>query len=246
MYPILCEDGKVYYGLTLVTFGEGVQKARPLCRLLNAALPAGSVLTFLIGAALLFWQNSDRVPVDNYSLLFYFALVIASMIAHEAAHLIAAVAFGYPVSEAGVIFYLKILPACLYVGHGLKKNATKGEEIQLALAGIEANLLAAGLLFLAAALWEDQSMTFFAGRPEHDLLRSSGHQHLHHHIQSCACQRNGRRRRGRPELPVRSKKHLFSCKKVCEKQKAAPQADPLRRLIRHRLHRAFPSHPIHQ
>ena len=196
MYPILCEDGKVYYGLTLVTFGEGVRKARPLCRLLNAALPAGSVLTFLTGAALLFWQNSDRVPVDNYSLLLFYALVIVSMFMHEAAHLIAAVAFGYPVSEAGVIFYLKILPACLYVGHGRKKNATKGEEIQLALAGIEANLLA--------------------------------------------------RRRGRPELPVRSKKHLFSCKKVCEKQKAAPQADPLRRLIRHRLHRAFPSHPIHQ
>ena len=199
MYPILCEDGKVYYGLTLVTFGKGVRKARPLCRLLNAALPAGSVLTFLTGAALLFWQNSDRVPVDNYSLLFYFALVIASMIAHEAAHLIAAVAFGYPVSEAGVIFYLKFLPACLYVGHGRKKNATKGEEIQLAL-----------------------SCRRTVGRPEHDLLRSSGNQHLHHHIQSCARQRNGRRRRGRTELPVRSKKHLFSGKKVCEKQKAAP------------------------
>ena len=75
-------------------------------------------------------------------------------------HLIAAVAFGYPVSEAGVIFYLKILPACLYVGHGRKKNATKGEEIQLALAGIEANLSQA--CYFAAALWEDQSMTFFA------------------------------------------------------------------------------------
>ena len=146
----------------MVTFGKGVRKARPLCRLLNAALPAGSVLTFLIGAALLFWQNSDRVPVDNYSLLLFYALVIVSMFMHEAAHLIAAVAFGYPVSEAGVIFYLKIFPSCLYVGHGRKKNATKGEEIQLALAGIEANLLAAGLLFLAAALWEDQSMTFFA------------------------------------------------------------------------------------
>ena len=162
MYPILCEDGKVYYGLTLVTFGEGVQKARPLCRLLNAALPAGSVLAFLTGTAFLSWQNSGRVQVDDYSLLLFYALVIVSLFMHEAAHLIAAVAFGYPVSEAGVIFYLKILPACLYVGHGRKKNATKGEEIQLALAGIEANLLAAGLLFLAAALWEDQSMTFFA------------------------------------------------------------------------------------
>ena len=121
MYPILCEDGKVYYGLTLLTFGEGVRKARPLCRLLNAVLPAGSVLTFLTGAAFLFRQNSDRVPVDNCNILLYYAVVVASLIMHEAAHLIAAVAFGYPVSEAGVIFSLKILPACLYIGHGRKK-----------------------------------------------------------------------------------------------------------------------------
>lgn len=147
MYPILCEDGKVYYGLTLVTFGKGVRKARPLCGLLNAALPAGSVLTFLTGTALLFWQNRDRVPVDNYSLLLFYSLVIVSMLMHEAAHLIAAVAFGYPVSEAGVIFYLKILPACLYVGHGRKKNATKGEEIQLALAGIACIALFRLILF---------------------------------------------------------------------------------------------------
>ena len=147
MYPILCEDGNVYYGLTLVTFGEGVRKARPLCRLLNAVLPAGSVLTFLTGAAFLFRQNSDRVPVDNCNILLYYAVVVASLIMHEAAHLIAAVAFGYPVSEAGVIFSLKILPACLYIGHGRKKNATKGEEIQLALAGIACIALFRLILF---------------------------------------------------------------------------------------------------
>ena len=214
MYPILCEDGKVYYGLTLLTFGKGVRKARPLCRLLNAALPAGSVLTFLIGAALLFWQNSDRVPVDNYSLLLFYALVIVSMFMHEAAHLIAAVAFGYPVSEAGVIFYLKIFPSCLYVGHGRKKNATKGEERRRSAISCRRTV----------------------GRPEHDLLRSSGNQHLHHHIQSCARQRNGRRRRGRTELPVRSKEHLYSCQEVYEKQKATPQANPLRRTVRYSLH----------
>ena len=147
MYPILCEDGKVYYGLTLVTFGEGVRKARPLCRLLNAVLQVGSVLTFLTGAAFLFRQNSDRVPVDNCNILLYYAVVVASLIMHEAAHLIAAVAFGYPVSEAGVIFFLKILPACLYIGHGRKKNATKGEEIQLALAGIACIALFRLILF---------------------------------------------------------------------------------------------------
>ena len=161
MYSILCEDGKRYDVLVLFTFGDKVRKARPLCKLINAVLPASSILTFIIGVVLLFWQNSGRIPMDDYSLLLYYALVLASLFVHEAAHLISAIAFGYPVSEAGVIFYLKIFPACLYVGHGRKKNATKGEEIQLALAGIEANLLATGLFLLTAVLWDEQNATFF-------------------------------------------------------------------------------------
>ena len=161
MYSILCEDGKRYDVLVLFTFGDKVRKARPLCKLLNAVLPVSSILTFIIGVVLLFWQNSGRIPMDDYSILLYYALVLASLFVHEAAHLISAVAFGYPVSEAGVIFYLKIFPACLYVGHGRKKNATKGEEIQLALAGIEANLLATGLFLLTAVLWDEQNATFF-------------------------------------------------------------------------------------
>lgn len=161
MYSVLCEDGKRYDVLVVFTFGDKVRKARPLCKLLNAVLPVSSILTFILGVSFLFWQNSGRIPMDDYSLLLYYALVLVSMFVHEAAHLITAVAFGFPVSEAGVIFYLKVLPACLYVGHGRKKNATKGEEIQLALAGIEANLLAAGLFLLIAVLWDEQNATFF-------------------------------------------------------------------------------------
>lgn len=161
MYSVLCEDGKQYDVLVLFTFGDKVRKARPLCKLLNAVLPVSSILIFILGVSFLFWQYSGRIPMDDYSLLLYYALVLVSMFVHEAAHLITAVAFGFPVSEAGVIFCLKVLPACLYVGHGRKKNATKGEEIQLALAGIEANLLAAGLFLLIAVLWDEQNATFF-------------------------------------------------------------------------------------
>ena len=148
MYSILCEDGKRYDVLVLFTFGDKVRKARPLCKLINAVLPASSILTFIIGVVLLFWQNSGRIPMDDYSLLLYYALVLTSLFVHEAAHLISAIAFGYPVSEAGVIFYLKIFPACLYVGHGRKKNA-------------KANLLATGLFLLTAVLWDEQNATFF-------------------------------------------------------------------------------------
>ena len=161
MYSVLCEDGKRYDVLVLFTFGDKVRKARPLCKLFNAVLPVSSILTFIIGVVLLFRQNSGRIPMDDYSLLLYYVLVLVSMFVHEAAHLITAVAFGFPVSEAGVILYLKVLPTCLYVGHGRKKNATKGEEIQLALAGIEANFLAAGLFLLIAVLWDEQNATFF-------------------------------------------------------------------------------------
>ena len=153
--------GKQYDRLILFTFGDKVRKARPLCKLLNALLPVSSILIFILGVSILLWQNSGRIPMDDYSLLLYYALVLVSLFVHEAAHLISAVAFGYPVSEAGVIFYLKIFPACLYVGHGRKKNATKGEEIQLALAGIEANLLATGMFLLTAVLWDEQKATFF-------------------------------------------------------------------------------------
>ena len=68
MYSILCEDGKRYDVLVLFTFGDKVRKARPLCKLLNAVLPAGSSLTFIIGVVLLLWQTSGRVPMDDYSL----------------------------------------------------------------------------------------------------------------------------------------------------------------------------------
>ena len=167
MYPILCEDGKVYYGLTLLTFGKGVRKARPLCRLLNAALPAGLPVRGTRPKEERHQRRRDPI--------------------------------------------------------GTCRNRGESPRCRFVLAYRRS-----------------------VGRPEHNLFRGSGHQHLHHHIQSCARQRDGRRRRGRPELPVRSKKHLYSCQEVYEKQKAAPQADPLRRTGRHRLHRAFPPHPIHQ
>ena len=67
MHSILCEDGKRYDVLVLFTFGDKVRKARPLCKLLNAVLPVSSILTFIIGVVLLFWQNSGRIPIITRS-----------------------------------------------------------------------------------------------------------------------------------------------------------------------------------
>lgn len=150
---------KPYDRLIVFTFGKGIRKARPVCRLLNAALPVCAVLTFIFGLWMLYGQNDGQVWVDNYSIFLFYAMFYASVIAHELGHLIAGVAYGYPMKQAGVMLALMIFPACFYVGHGSKKNAAKHEEVQLALAGVEANLLAAGLCLIATVLWEEQSAT---------------------------------------------------------------------------------------
>ena len=126
--------------LILFTFGkERVRKGRPVCRVLNAVLPV----------------------MDSFNLLLYVGLLVASAVLHELAHLWAAISYGFPVYEAGVLFE-KVFALCLYVAHGRKPGATKAEEIQVALAGIEANMFAMGLFMIVSVLCEAQSTTFYA------------------------------------------------------------------------------------
>ena len=174
MYHSMRRRGRSAMDLTLVTFGKKGSEKRDRCAGCSTRhFRSSTVLTFLIGVAILFWQNSDRVPVDNYSLLFYFALVIASMIAHEAAHLIAAVAFGYPVSEAGVIFYLKILPGLPLCGTRPQeeryRKVKRSSWLWRGLRGGSSRCRYA--LFLSPALWED--LTWLSSQQRYSTSSSS-------------------------------------------------------------------------
>ena len=101
------------------------------------------------------------MDMDSFNLPLYVGLLVASAVLHELAHLWAAISYGFPVYEAGVLFE-KVFALCLYVAHGRKPGATKAEEIQVALAGIEANMFAMGLFMIVSVLCEAQSTTFYA------------------------------------------------------------------------------------
>lgn len=169
MYPMRCDNvhtsrlvrEESCSRLILFTFGkERVRKGRPVCRVLNAVLPVGAVLA-LVGGITMRFLLSDGVDMDSFNLPLYVGLLVASAVLHEQAHLWAAISYGFPVYEAGVLFE-KVFAFCLYVAHGRKPGATKAEEIQVALAGIEANMLAMGLLLIVSVLCEAQSTTFYA------------------------------------------------------------------------------------
>lgn len=149
--------------LILFTFNkESVRKVRGVCKLLNAVLPVGAFLALVAGIALrVLYALSDGVEdMDSFNMLLYVGLLVASVVLHELAHLWAAISYGYPVIEAGVLFE-NVFAICFYVTHGSKPNATKAEEIQVALAGIEANILTMGACLIACVLYEAQSTTFY-------------------------------------------------------------------------------------
>ena len=148
--------------LILFTFGkERIRKIRPACKLLNGVLPGGAVLALVAGITMRILVLSDGVDMNNFNLPLYVGLLIASAVLHELAHLWAALSYGFPVFEAGILVE-NVFGICLYVAHGRKPGATKAEEIQVALAGIEANMFAMGLFMIVSVLCEAQSTTFYA------------------------------------------------------------------------------------
>lgn len=73
-----------------------------------------------------------------------------SIAAHEFGHLLALASFGYDIYDAGILL-LGIIPMGAYVAHNEKQQTSRRAKIQIALAGIEMNILLAGLFFIVSA-----------------------------------------------------------------------------------------------
>ena len=73
----------------------------------------------------------------------------------------AGLAYGYDLYDVGILL-LGIFPVGAYVPHGDKKDTAKGAKIQFSLAGIEANLLIAGICLLLAVQGVPCSPTLLA------------------------------------------------------------------------------------
>lgn len=98
---------------------------------------------------------------DSFSWWLYYALIVLSLALHELGHLVAGVAYGYKISDTGILL-LGIIPFGAYVAHEDMEDATKAEKIQFALAGVEVNLLMAGICLILAMQSYQWSRTMFS------------------------------------------------------------------------------------
>lgn len=143
----------------LLPIGSRIQNSISLYKVINTILPVIAVLIFTMGAYLMTSSNIEIGYNVNWSL--YYSLLICSLVLHEAGHLVAGLAYGYKISDIGILLF-GIIPIGAYVAHEDKKDATKAEKIQFALAGIELNLLVAGVCFLVAVYLRSPTMSAVA------------------------------------------------------------------------------------
>lgn len=132
----------------LFPIGSNARRFRPVCRVLNVLLPVLALVLFVISMVLLGRSRSFRLHEVWFPA--YFLLLAFSLFAHECAHLIAGISYGYRFSEMGLLL-LGIFPFGAYVAYYQKKRTRVSARVQLSLAGIEANLLL-GSLFLILSL----------------------------------------------------------------------------------------------
>lgn len=139
----------------LFTVGDRMQVGK-LSKTINTILMAVSPLIFAIGIYLM--ASKGAVCDGNFCWWLFFSLIAVSFAFHESGHLIAGLACRYKISDVGIVL-LGVIPFGLYVAHEDKKDATKAEQIQFALAGIEANLFIAGICLLLAIQYYRLSLT---------------------------------------------------------------------------------------
>lgn len=93
----------------------------------------------------------------HFSWWLYYGLLICSLALHEVGHLVAGLAYGYKISDTGILL-LGIIPIGAYVAHEDKKDVSRSEKVQFALAGVEMNLLIAGICLLMAMQYYSLSL----------------------------------------------------------------------------------------
>lgn len=140
-------DGGIFNRFILFPIGNRYQNGSLICKAINAALPVVSVLIFALGVYLM--KSSATDTGYYFSRWLYYGLLVCSIALHEVGHLVAGLACGYKISDTGILL-LGILPIGAYVAHEDKKDVTRSEKVQFALAGVEMNLLIAGTCLLVA------------------------------------------------------------------------------------------------
>ena len=153
------KDDGIFNRFILFPIGNGMQTDRLVFKAINAALPVVSILIFAIGIYVT--SSEGKGSGYNFSWWLYYGFIVLSLAFHELGHLVAGLTYGYKISDTGILL-LGIIPLGAYIAHEDKKDATKAEKVQFALAGVEVNLLIAGICLLSAAQSYQLSLTMFS------------------------------------------------------------------------------------
>lgn len=97
---------------------------------------------------------------ENTNLAVLLILNFFSLFAHEAGHIISGVAYGYKIWNIGLLLF-GIIPMGAYVSLADRQEQPRLEKSQLCLAGIEVNLILAGLFGWASVGLPGCSWTFY-------------------------------------------------------------------------------------
>lgn len=141
----------------LKKFGKFSRSAIRTCKMLNKLLPFAAVLFFAIGIVLML--NVKRRVSFGFDFPFHLILVYASIALHELGHLTAGVAYGYTITDAGILLLWRI-PIGGYVAHDENTRVADLQRLQISLAGVEMNILLAGILLIASVVSRRLSLTF--------------------------------------------------------------------------------------
>ena len=128
--------------ITLFRFDQKkLRRLRPAAKVCSTLLPKLSATIFLLGALTAFLR---KTPITGESplALFLSGLFVLTFL-HEAAHIIVSIACGCPVDEAGLLLCGPI-PIGAYIEADPPKRPRL--HIRVALAGLESDLLAVGIL----------------------------------------------------------------------------------------------------
>ena len=144
------------YRFVLLFFGSINRRIIRICKAINSVLPAATFLVFVMGIVAKIVDR--RFTPSGFCLPLYCSLVFLSIFLHEVGHLVAGLAGGYKVTDAGILLLWRI-PIGAYVAHEGNKRASKGRRLQFALAGVEMNIGAAGLFLGASTILGRLSFT---------------------------------------------------------------------------------------
>jgi len=155
------EKHSLFNRIILLPFGSRVLRMRRFFCILNAALFLLFAPIFAIGLYFMISGSLFLHAEHDFSSWLFYAFLACSLVLHEMGHMTAGLAYGYDLYDVGILL-LGIFPVGAYVSHGDKKDAAKGAKIQFSLAGIEANLLIAGICLLLAVQGVPCSPTLLA------------------------------------------------------------------------------------